>query len=280
MSCVWKKTYRQLILTILASLFTRKQIRLFLQPSQGSWGTPTWLWEKQQRWSVKCQALHPSQYLGTMMVQKYKAGPTMRFPSATTAALSAFPHWSFQTLECTNVKQSTRQDHVKQQPPWWSKVSPCHPSVPVHPLQLSYLCELSTSDCSDGVCHLNTVLYPLPEPPSFVVPPQPVEAMPGSKVTFSAIVKGSSPLKLKCFRGTKELLSGKDCEFSLKDNQVVLELLNVDRSHAGEYTCQIINDAGKESCAVNLSVKGQFLGKHLWLCLLHSLHSVFKVLSL
>lgn len=104
--------------------------------------------------------------------------------------------------------------------------------------------------------------------------------MPGSKVTFSAIVKGSSPLKLKCFRGTKELLSGKDCEFSLKDNQVVLELLNVDRSHAGEYTCQIINDAGKESCAVNLSVKGQFLGKHLWLCLLHSLHSVFKVLSL
>uniref|UniRef100_A0A3P9HH04 Ig-like domain-containing protein n=1 Tax=Oryzias latipes TaxID=8090 RepID=A0A3P9HH04_ORYLA len=105
-----------------------------------------------------------------------------------------------------------------------------------------------------GSCETTATLV-VKEPPSFVVPPQPVEAMPGSKVTFSAIVKGSSPLKLKCFRGTKELLSGKDCEFSLKDNQVVLELLNVDRSHAGEYTCQIINDAGKESCAVNLSVK-------------------------
>uniref|UniRef100_A0A7N8WQU6 Immunoglobulin domain-containing protein n=1 Tax=Mastacembelus armatus TaxID=205130 RepID=A0A7N8WQU6_9TELE len=71
------------------------------------------------------------------------------------------------------------------------------------------------------------------KPPSFVVPPQPVEAMPGSNVTFSAMVKGS-------------------------DNQVILELFNVDRSHTGEYTCQIINDAGKESCPVNLTVKGKF----------------------
>lgn len=97
-----------------------------------------------------------------------------------------------------------------------------------------------------------------PEPPSFVVPPQSVEALPGSDVTFSAMVKGSAPLKLKWFRGAKELEPSPACSFSLKStNQVVLDLSNVGKSQAGEYTCQIINEAGKESWPVTLTIKGR-----------------------
>lgn len=81
------------------------------------------------------------------------------------------------------------------------------------------------------------------------------------------MVRGSAPLKLKWFRGAKELEPSQACSFSLKStNQVVLDLLNVDKSHAGEYTCQIINEAGKESWPVNLTIKGKSnsISKRTW----------------
>lgn len=69
-------------------------------------------------------------------------------------------------------------------------------------------------------------------------------------------VKGSPELLVTWFLNDKEISSGEKHKMSFKDGQAVLEILNLIVTDSGNYTCEVLNDAGCESCSTVLTVKG------------------------
>ncbi|XP_074405031.1 protein sax-3-like [Zonotrichia albicollis] len=93
------------------------------------------------------------------------------------------------------------------------------------------------------------------EPPYFVEKPQSQEVVPNARVQFKALVKGSTPLQIKWFKDSQELLSGASRSVWKDDTSSVLELFSARTSDTGNYTCQISNDVGTATCKATLFVK-------------------------
>lgn len=86
--------------------------------------------------------------------------------------------------------------------------------------------------------------------------PQSQEVVPNARVQFKALVKGSTPLRIKWFKDSQELLSGANRSVWKDDTSSVLELFSARTSDSGNYTCQISNDVGTATCKAALFVKG------------------------
>lgn len=86
--------------------------------------------------------------------------------------------------------------------------------------------------------------------------PQSQEVVPSARVQFKALVKGSTPLQIKWFKDSQELLSGASRSVWKDDTSSVLELFSARTSDSGNYTCQISNDVGTATCKATLFVKG------------------------
>lgn len=94
------------------------------------------------------------------------------------------------------------------------------------------------------------------EPPSFEQTPDSVEVLPGMSLTFTSVIRGTPPFKVKWFKGSRELVSGESCSISLEDFVTELELFEVEPLQSGDYSCLVTNDAGSASCTTHLFVKG------------------------
>lgn len=98
---------------------------------------------------------------------------------------------------------------------------------------------------------------PLPEPPVFV---KRLEATTvwkqGSTARLQCTVKGSPELHTSWFFNNSELSVGGRYDMSLKDGVTTLEIQNVMLSDSGNYTCEVLNESGCESCSTKVTVKG------------------------
>lgn len=78
----------------------------------------------------------------------------------------------------------------------------------------------------------------------------------GIAARMQCIVKGSAELKASWFLNDKELSDGDKYKITFKAGLATLEIIDVNVLDSGNYTCEVSNEAGSESCSTELSVKG------------------------
>lgn len=82
----------------------------------------------------------------------------------------------------------------------------------------------------------------------------------GATARLQGSVTGSPMLHTSWFFNNSELCTGGRYELSLKDGVASLEVQGVDLSDSGNYTCEVLNESGCESCSTKVTVKGVWRG--------------------
>lgn len=78
----------------------------------------------------------------------------------------------------------------------------------------------------------------------------------GATARLQGSVTGSPMLHTSWFFNNSELCTGGRYELSLKDGVACLEVQDVELSDSGNFTCEVLNESGCESCSTKVTVKG------------------------
>lgn len=67
---------------------------------------------------------------------------------------------------------------------------------------------------------------------------------------------GTPDLNVKWFKDGTELTSSRKCKLSFENNVASLKIQSVEKSNSGEYTFEVQNEFGVDSCKASLAVLG------------------------
>ena len=109
-----------------------------------------------------------------------------------------------------------------------------------------------------------TDIYPLCfimpiEPPKFIRSPERLSVVrPGQNKVFECQVTGTPEIDINWFRGSSEIVPSDRYKTSFINSVATLELSGAEVRDSGQFYCEARNEAGSESCSMELHVKGQF----------------------
>lgn len=79
----------------------------------------------------------------------------------------------------------------------------------------------------------------------------------GDTAVLECTVSGTPELKPKWYKDGVELSSGRKCKITFSKMISSLKLLSTEKSDTGEYTFEIKNEVGSDSCKMHVTVFGQ-----------------------
>lgn len=101
------------------------------------------------------------------------------------------------------------------------------------------------------------LFYIFSEPPKFTHKPEKISVVkPGQLVVFECQVTGTPVIDMYWFRDGNEISQSDKHQITFIDSVARLEMRNSDIKDSGVYYCEARNEAGSESCIMELRVKG------------------------
>lgn len=98
--------------------------------------------------------------------------------------------------------------------------------------------------------------YPL-EPPKFTRTPARVSVVrPGQSKVFDCQVTGTPEIDIYWFKDGSEISPSDRYKIAFINSVATLEVCGLDGKDSGIYYCEARNEAGSESCSMELKVKG------------------------